>query len=97
MIFSLQNSGVFSDLCNLLNTHKTLGYVKLAVIQDVKLFKWTDNPAGTLLETWGTKRGNNIIELIKLLQQMERDDLGEKLQKELNKVSCPCASCAQRC
>lgn len=96
------NSGVFSDLCSLLNTHNTLGYEKLAGLmdcstQDVKLFKLTDNPAGTLLETWGTKRGNNVIELIKLLQQMERDDLVGKLQKELNKVSCPCASCGQRC
>ena len=49
-----------------------------------KEFGQHKNPAEKLLEHWGAKGGNDVVRLIKLLQDMERTDVIELLKSHPN-------------
>ena len=46
-------------------------------IDEVKSFSVNDNPAGVVLEDWGTVDGNDLHKLIEILTDMGRDDVVE--------------------
>ena len=56
-------------------------------VNETKEFAQDKNPTEKLLEHWGAKGDNDVAGLIKLLQDMERDDVIKLLESHPSAMS----------
>ena len=87
------NINVYQDVCRKLNIpnpgrdYKTLAGELGYNTEKVKEFELEKNPAGAVLSHWGTKTGNTVNKLIEILKDFGNDEVAEKLEQALGKIS----------
>ena len=87
------NVEIFRKVCVQLNTEiigknwRTLAGLMKYTVEAAKEFGLDKNPAEKLLEHWGARGDNDVAGLIKLLQDMERDDVIKLLESHPNAMS----------
>ena len=87
------NINVYQDVCRTLNIpnpgrdYKTLAGELGYNADEVKKFELESNPADAVLSHWGTKVGNTVNKLIRILKGMGNDVVAEKLEQTLGKIS----------
>lgn len=95
----------FRRICNLLNIPRVLGgdWRSLAgklryTVLDINIFEQTKNlngPTGCFLQQWDSDGDHFADEIIKILKGMNRDDVVNVLEAEIQKIcqGCNCENC----
>ena len=92
------------QVCNNLDVQHTLGgdYRSLGgelefTMQQIRIFesKPQGDPTRQILEAWDKKDGNTLFKLMNAIRKLERDDIMELLEPEMERLSreCNCENC----